>query len=92
MWPNRTADGNTKTSTPGLLSEFKENELEENLSSTKNQLNPIESVIPSNSTNVNTPTNNTALEEFPILDELDRLAKVKFFLSYIFKFYFQIRN
>jgi hypothetical protein len=91
MWPNRTADGNTKSSTPGLLSESKENELEENLSSIKNQLNPIESVIPSNSTNVNTPSNNnTALEEFPILDELDRLAKVNTFFG--FQTFLKIRN
>ena len=48
MWPNRTADGNSKTSTPGLIFEFKENEYEESGSNAKNQLNIIDSSIMSN--------------------------------------------
>ena len=81
MWPNRTADGNSKTSTPGLIFEFKENEYEESGSNAKNQLNIIDSSIMSNNNNSHSANliNNNASEEFPILDELDRLAKVIIF-------------
>lgn len=78
MWPNKVADGNTKTTTPGLLSDFKEYELEEasgivnsNSSNISEDQSANSSAIQSNSTN-----QNIGLEEFPILDELDRLAKV----------------
>jgi len=91
MWPNRTADGNTKTSTPGLISEFKENEYEESGSNAKNQLNIIDSSIMSNNNNNNSHSanliNNNASEEFPILDELDRLAKVIIFNKIIIYIY-----
>lgn len=96
MWPNRTADGNSKTSTPGLISEFKENEYEESGSNAKNQLNIIDSSIMSNNNNNNSHSanliNNNASEEFPILDELDRLAKVIIFNKIIKYILFKKNN
>lgn len=51
MWPNKVADCYAQTTTPGIVSDYAENEGE-----------------------AATTTNN---DSFPILDELDRLAKVK---------------
>lgn len=75
MWPNRIADGNTKTKTPGLLSEHKENELEENGFNSSNTKANFDNEVSSSNTHSTTNTTNN-LDEFPILDELDRLAKV----------------
>lgn len=75
MWPNKTADGNTKTNTPGLIAEFKENELEETTLNNKNVSN-FESNLSNTNNNFTNNSTNNATDEFPILDELDRLAKV----------------
>ena len=61
------ADGNTRSTTPGLLSDLRENELEEGGGILKNE----------NIDNLNNESNNKNInDEFPMLDELDRLAKV----------------
>lgn len=74
MWPNRIADGSTRTSTPGIISDFKQNELDD-----------AHSLSHSNSSNKNISQENANLnnaqlanltDEFPMLDELDRLAKM----------------
>lgn len=62
MWPNKVGDGNTRTTTPGLLSDFKEDELDET--------NGSPGLLNEESTIMNTQ------DEYPMLDELDRLAKV----------------
>lgn len=67
LWPNKMADGNTRSTTPGLLSDLRENELEEGGGILKNE----------NIDNLNNESNNKNInDEFPMLDELDRLAKV----------------
>ena len=65
------ADGNCRTSTPGILSDAKENEADE-FTNTKSNFSS------ENSGNIGlaNTNNNGVIEEFPILDELDRLAKV----------------
>jgi hypothetical protein len=70
MWPNKLADGNVKNTTPGILSDAKESELEE----------AFNSFNASNFLNDETSNNNSSVtnDEFPILDEIDRLAKVNF--------------
>lgn len=73
MWPNRVADGNTRTSTPGILSDVKELELDEHNGATNGGLGPPTTT--SDEQNYNNTTA-TSVDEFPILDELDRLAKV----------------
>ena len=72
----------------------KENEYEESGSNAKNQLNIIDSSIMSNNNNNNNNShsanlinNNNASEEFPILDELDRLAKVIIIFNKIIIYY-----
>jgi hypothetical protein len=65
MWPNKVADGNWKTSTPGILSDLKETEIDESIGLNNRSGGGL---------NVDEPS--SSLEEFPILDELDRLAKV----------------
>lgn len=71
MWANKMADGNNRTSTPGILTDAKENEAEEVTNNKSNFSNE-------NLGNTGLGTNNNGiLDEFPILDELDRLAKVK---------------
>ena len=76
MWPNKIADGNNKTSTPGILSDNKELEMEE--SSTNNSNNNSEQQQQNINLNVAPQSAAAAasVDEFPILDELDRLAKV----------------
>ncbi len=102
LWPNKAADGNTKTTTPGFITDHKENEFDEYFNSNnKNnnigisnlsnysysfQENTFNSKINNNTnnnnnignSNSNTQLSNTTnyMDEFPILDELDRLAKV----------------
>ncbi len=73
-------------------SEFKENEYEESGSNAKNQLNIIDSSMMSNNNNSHSANliNNNASEEFPILDELDRLAKV--FISNLKKLLLNIKK
>nr|AWV66648.1 phosphatidylinositol 3-kinase catalytic subunit type 3 [Brachionus plicatilis] len=61
LWPNRVGDGNLKSTTPGLLSDQRELEIEE-LSQNVDE-------------GINSGQGN-GLEEFPMLDELDRLAKL----------------
>jgi hypothetical protein len=69
LWPNKMADGNTRSTTPGLLSDLRENELDESGGTLKNEIND----------NLNNESNNKNInDEFPMLDELDRLAKVFF--------------
>jgi hypothetical protein len=68
------ADGNTRSTTPGLLSDLRENELEDGGSMLKSE----------NNDNVNNESNNKNInDEFPMLDELDRLAKVLLLLLII---------
>jgi hypothetical protein len=71
MWPNKVADGSLKTKTPGILSDSIDFEQDEITSPIGNNNNNTESD--------NNGTNQSLIEEFPILDELDRLAKVKIF-------------
>ena len=76
MWPNKVADGSLKTKTPGILSDsidFEQDEI----------TGPIGN-ISNNTEGENNGTNQSLIEEFPILDELDRLAKVKLFRNYSF--------
>lgn len=68
LWPNKSADGCSKTTTPGVFSDLKESELEE-------AFNGAYGVNHLNNNNNNANTSN-AVDEFPILDELDRLAKM----------------
>lgn len=64
MWPNRVADGtSSRTTTPGILSDHKELELEEGGVVTAAVAEAV-------------TTTTTQVDEFPILDELDRLAKM----------------
>jgi hypothetical protein len=75
MWPNKVADGNTRTTTPGILSDSKELDLDEYNSGTSFGISDDQN----NGTNANHqlyPIQTTSIDEFPILDELDRLAKV----------------
>jgi hypothetical protein len=94
MWPNKVADGSTKTSTPGIISDQIENDLEEGVyngsnattftlgnDDTKNTASTTNANATSTSNNQTNPTltsnsSSNTLDEFPILDELDRLAKV----------------
>ncbi len=69
MWPSKMADGSTRTTTPGIFSDIKESELEEAFGHT-NGFDDHHSNMSSNSNAK--PT----IDEFPILDELDRLAKM----------------
>ena len=90
MWPNRVADGSTRTTTPGILSDNREQEIEDAaVSSTIT--NGIVGVPAQPTVNINetsdsqstttltssNPSQTTSIDEFPILDELDRLAKVR---------------
>ena len=71
MWPNKVADGSLKTKTPGILSDSIDFEQDETTGPITNNNNFT--------TNADTDTNGSnqpIIEEFPILDELDRLAKV----------------
>lgn len=70
MWPNKVADGNSKSTTPGILSDAKELELEEKM--LNQDMNTPNSV---------TSTTTNGSDEFPILDELDRLARMSKFHS-----------
>jgi phosphatidylinositol 3-kinase len=63
MWPNKMADGSTRTTTPGIFSDIKESELDDAFSHT-------------HGSNFDSKASAATVEEFPILDELDRLAKV----------------
>ena len=76
MWPNRVADGNTRTSTPGILSDVKDGlaDLQEGVTVSSDEIIMTTSTNSTNSTTTTTVVN--GVEEFPILDELDRLAKV----------------
>jgi hypothetical protein len=78
MWPNKVADGNTKTSTPGILTDYKENELEESLA-TVNASNKAISVQENSAVNSSSTLAPSISDEFPMLDELDRLAKMSKF-------------
>lgn len=94
MWPNRVADGSTRTTTPGILSDVREVEIEEAVNT--NGGGVVFSVSSNNDTNESSSTNNhmnsssnpfnpsqtTSIDEFPILDELDRLAKVFVLLTF----------
>ena len=76
MWPNKVADGSLKTKTPGILSDSIDFEQDE-----------ITGPIGNNNNNNNTEGDNNGnsqnlIEEFPILDELDRLARVNIFRIY----------
>ena len=93
MWPNRAADGNTRTTTPGFITDFKENEFDDysmnnaaNSSSKNSSLNFTShesSNLGNNNSIGNQLSNTTNLpDEFPILDELDRLAKVVYHLKF----------
>lgn len=90
MWPNRVADGNTRTTTPGILSDTREQEIEDAAVSTTTTngvvgvpAQPTATINePSDSQSTTTltsshPSQTTSIDEFPILDELDRLAKVE---------------
>lgn len=79
MWPNKIADGNTKTSTPGILTDYKENELEESLQGVSTAGKAISVQDNSTSGNGTNPTVPNINDEFPMLDELDRLAKMSKF-------------
>ena len=78
MWPNRVADGSTRTTTPGIVSDVKELELEEH----NGVLLPASSEEQTQQSNNNTGSSlhhsasAPVVDEFPILDELDRLAKM----------------
>ena len=75
MWPNKVADGSLKTKTPGILSDsvdFEQDEIG----------GPI--INSSNTDTDNNGSNQALIEEFPILDELDRLAKVKILTLFFF--------
>lgn len=80
MWPNRVADGNTRTSTPGILSDMKESDIEElHGGSLGNSYASDDQLINSHSSHHHhhhQSLTGNSFEEFPILDELDRLAKV----------------
>ena len=70
MWPNKMADGSNRTTTPGILSDNKELELEDGggggvVGTAETGIVPVSSTSSSG-----------AVDEFPILDELDRLAKM----------------
>lgn len=69
MWPNRVGDGNSKSSTPGLLCDQRELEIEEQMASCQNM---------DETTNLG---QGKCQEEFPMLDELDRLAKLSKYYS-----------
>lgn len=79
MWPNRVADGSTRTTTPGIVSDVKELELEEH----NGVLLPAsseEQTGQQSNNNTGSSLHHSAsapvVDEFPILDELDRLAKM----------------
>jgi phosphatidylinositol 3-kinase len=63
MWQNKMADGNTRSTTPGILSDVKFDDLVD---------------IDEKTANDKTKKSNSSIimDEFPILDELDRLAKM----------------
>nr|AWV66672.1 phosphatidylinositol 3-kinase catalytic subunit type 3 isoform X1 [Brachionus koreanus] len=69
LWPNRVGDGNSKSTTPGLLSDQREFEIEEMIDSHQNS---------DEAANLGQAN---GLEEFPMLDELDRLAKLSKFYA-----------
>jgi hypothetical protein len=71
MWPNKVADGSLKTKTPGILSDSIDFEQDETTGPIANSNN-----FNSNADTDTNGSNQTIIEEFPILDELDRLAKV----------------
>lgn len=73
MWPNRIADGSTRTSTPGIISDFKQNELEDAHSANSSTSNKN---ISQENNNLNNAQLASLTDEFPMLDELDRLAKM----------------
>jgi hypothetical protein len=75
MWPNKMADGCTRTTTPGIFSDVKESELEDAFGHTSNGSNFDDHHSNSSSSSASA-ANKPAIDEFPILDELDRLAKV----------------
>ena len=69
------ADGGTRTTTPGILSDLKESELDDVYKNLNGANFNNDDHIISNDFSSETPK---AIDEFPILDELDRLAKVIF--------------
>ena len=79
MWPNRIADGNTRTSTPGIITDSKENEFEDSHTNNNTNKNILFQIDSNNSKNITQTSNMT--DEFPMLDELDRLAKMSKFHS-----------
>lgn len=78
MWPNRIADGNTRTCTPGIITDSKENEFEDSHGGNSITNNKNISSQDSNLGNSNN-TQTSLIDEFPMLDELDRLAKMSKF-------------
>ena len=83
MWPNRVADGNNRTCTPGIVSDFKENEYEESQNSNNNSTNKNNTATTTENNfslnNQNQSHLSNIADEFPMLDELDRLAKMSKF-------------
>ena len=77
MWPNRIADGNTRTSTPGIITDSKENEFEDSHHGTSNKNISLQDSNSGSGTNGGQTGSMT--DEFPMLDELDRLAKMSKF-------------
>ncbi len=83
MWPNRMADGNTRTSTPAIITDSKVNEFEDSCYSSGM---PNKNISSQDGNLVNLNTTGTRIgqpvnmnDEFPMLDELDRLAKMSKF-------------
>ncbi len=83
MWPNRIADGNTRTSTPGIITDSKENDFEDSHHGSSISSKNISSQESSSgiSNTSSAQTGNLMTDEFPMLDELDRLAKMSKFHS-----------
>ncbi len=71
LWPDKMADGNVRSTTPGLLSDVRESEMEDGTISFPNSHE--DNILHETKNNVN-----NVQDEFPILDELDRLAKVRY--------------
>ena len=93
LWPNRAADGSSvKTSTPGIVSDLREHEMDErqqhqimqqqqqqqqqkNAASLQSATAAISSSASASATTT-TQQQQRSPDEFPMLDELDRLAKM----------------
>src|SRR5690606_16238992 len=85
MWPNRTENVGTSTTPPGILSDAKETDLNELAYTMLNQTTTTTTTSgganPDEHSNSKANSTSNTVEEFPILDELDRLAKMSRFHS-----------